>query len=40
MDPIIQNDYLHCVAPCSEFCGDGLMIISWPKRVVKIKQSK
>jgi len=25
-DPILQTYHLHCVAPCSEFCKDGLMI--------------
>jgi hypothetical protein len=37
-DPIIQKYYFLCVAPGYEFYRDGLMIVSWPKHVVKIKK--
>jgi len=33
-DPILQKYYLRCVAPCSEFCKDGLMMDSGPKHVI------
>jgi len=27
-DSILQKYYLHCFAPCSELCRDGLMMVS------------
>jgi len=28
---------LHYMLPYSEFCKDGLMMVKWPKHVVKVK---
>lgn len=36
-DPILHNTILHSIAPHSEFCRDGLMIVDQPKHAVKIK---
>jgi len=36
MDPILQEYYLQCIAPGSELCREGLIVVIWPKQVVTI----